>query len=95
MENSLIYDSKKYSSRNIVELNSQGVKVLCPICQTELIVITSKDLVAKYKKPQGIFCPNSDRHVWTKFILIEEREQFWEKVKKRAEEIEAEKNKNN
>jgi hypothetical protein len=91
MDNIIIYDSKKYTSRDIVQFNSQGVKIQCPICYEELLVITSQDLVAKYKRPQGIFCPNKDRHVWTKFILIEEREQFWEKVKKRAKEIEEEK----
>jgi hypothetical protein len=88
MKKNIIYDSKKYSATDGVTLSSKGAIFLCPICQSNLLIITSKETAIQYKKPQGIFCPISDNHVWIKFILIEERQQFWEKVEKNLKEIE-------
>jgi hypothetical protein len=85
MSDSITYNSEKYSSGDIIRLNGEGIKVLCPICHSELLVITSKELVTKYQKPQGIFCPKNNNHVWIKFILTEERNQFWERVGKLME----------
>lgn len=86
MKNSVIYDSQKHSSKDVIKLNAEGIEVLCPTCRSKLLVITSKSLVAEYKKPQGIFCPKNNNHVWIKFILAEERNQFWNKVGKRIKD---------
>jgi hypothetical protein len=83
MENYVIYNPEKHSSKDVVQFNSEGLTVLCPICQSELLVITSKNLAAKYGRPQGFFCPNNNNHVWIKFILAEERNQFWERFEQR------------
>lgn len=88
MKNRIIYDLQKHGSKDIIELNAQGTDVLCPTCRSKLLIVTSKSLVAKYKKPQGIFCPKNNNHVWIKFILVEERNQFWKKVEKRIKDSE-------
>lgn len=89
MKNQTItYDRKQHTSQDIVRLNKQGFDVLCPVCQSKLIFITSLE-EAKGKAPghPGIFCPTNNNHVYTTFNMGSKEmwRRFEVRKKKRAE----------
>ena len=101
-EQQLIYDREKYSSIDIVKLHKQGYDILCSVCNSKLIFITSLQ-EAREKDPghPGIFCPESEDHVYTTFSIggseiqrrIKERETTEaerESIRKKTELLESE-----
>jgi hypothetical protein len=100
----IVYEREKHSSMDIVKLHQQGCDVLCPDCKSKLIFITSLQ-EAREKDPghPGIFCPESDDHVYITFSLgnserqkriIErettknEKQKLWEKIELIESEVE-------
>ena len=70
MSKAVVYDRKNQTSQDIIRIHKQGFDVLCPVCQSKLIFITSLE-EAKGKAPghPGIFCPISNNHVYTTFNM--------------------------
>jgi hypothetical protein len=85
----ITYDRKQHTSQDIVKLHKQGFDVLCPVCHSKLIFITSLE-EAKGKAPghPGIFCPNSPDHVYTTFTM--NRRDFWKRFDEKMKKLEKE-----
>lgn len=84
MSDKVVYNRKNQTSQDIVRLYKQGIIVLCPVCKSELIFITSLE-EAKGKAPghPGIFCPTSPDHVYTTFNM--NGSDYWQKFAQRME----------
>ena len=67
----------KTSSKQVMQWHNEGYSVLCPLCKSELVFITSLE-EAKIKAPghPGIFCPKNSNHYSVSFYLKEARESI-------------------
>ena len=86
----IIYNRKRHKSRDIVSYHKQGFDVLCPVCQSKLIFITSLE-EAKVKDPghPGIFCPTSPDHVYTTFNIGSR--EMWKNFDREVAELKTQK----
>ena len=59
-----VYDGSTEMLRNIPELVSEGVKLLCPKCGAELLIAMDSESAAHLRMPPGIFCSRNARHFY-------------------------------
>jgi hypothetical protein len=64
----IVYDgSLKSKIRIFGEYGNGQLKVVCPKCNDDLLIVLTPADVAKHGKAPGIYCPND--HFWTQFNL--------------------------
>ena len=87
MEKPIVKYKNGTGINSVCELIDNGYKVVCPICNSELIIALDKESAKKYKTHPGVFCPQSSKHV---MILAEiDRKDFWKQVNENVKEPEA------
>jgi hypothetical protein len=79
MKKTVIYNRNEDNIREAFELFSQGYKILCPICKSELLILADYDSSSKYQKHLGIYCPKNENHVGIRLFLRSVREEVWKK----------------
>lgn len=70
MNKSIIFDKNKHNSQDIRRWHKEGYDILCPTCQSKLIVILDLE-ESKVKKPghPGVFCPVDTDHFYLSFNM--------------------------
>lgn len=81
MNKTIIYNLEKYGLAKIYQLHENGYKVLCPVCNSELLFL--KESQSDGKRP-GIYCPVRENHVG--ISLITGRQKLWDKLDRMEEE---------
>ncbi|BBD60469.1 hypothetical protein NIES2109_32660 [Nostoc sp. HK-01] len=76
-----IYDSKCDNLQKALDIYTNGGRILCAVCGSELIIIGYEDktLITKYQLQPGIYCPVSSKHICAKFIFADHFEEFRQK----------------
>lgn len=70
-----IYDGSADSTRHVMERYPNGdLRVLCPQCQEELIVVLDEEAMRRSHRHAGVYCPNG--HVEILFELRSVREHM-------------------
>jgi hypothetical protein len=64
MSDKRVFDGSFESLNDLFSLHPQGVKFLCPVCQTELIVALSWEEGANKGVHPGVYCPKNEKHVF-------------------------------
>jgi hypothetical protein len=82
---SIIYDPELIELSQALELHERGVRLLCPVCHDELLIIDTKKLSAQHQKSQGIYCQNNEQHYYARFVMENERAEFWRKFEELRE----------
>jgi len=72
-----IYSGKPDELSKIKDLLKEEVKILCPICQEELIVALDLESAGKYGVHPGIYCPNNKKHMNQLFSI---KKFDWSKI---------------
>ncbi|WP_392530138.1 hypothetical protein [Nostoc sp. C117] len=83
MDKSFVYVRGSNISE-VVDMHSQGVKILCPVCMSELLIIPDGDMASKHHMAPGVYCPVSKQHVHIKLFLS--RKNVWKRVKEIMQE---------
>lgn len=72
----------------VFSLHENGVEFQCPVCHASVIIVLETDEIHQYKRPPGIYCSESDGHL---FIMIEKRPQnhheFWDQFSELANNL--------
>jgi hypothetical protein len=58
-----IYDGTTESLREVARLYKKGVKILCPVCNGELLVALDFETANAQKVHTGIYCRANTAHV--------------------------------
>lgn len=82
---SLIYGTDTDDLEKILEVHAQGGMILCPVCNSELLVLNTWEAAAKHKKAPGIHCPISESHVHTTFLLADRHDEVWHRFEQRIQ----------
>lgn len=74
----LIYDGKSNNLQKAFDIYTNGGRILCAICGSELIIVGYDDrkLIKEHQVQPGIYCPVSSRHIYARLILGEQFEEF-------------------
>lgn len=89
MTKPIVYDVETSRASEIIKLHEQGHQILCPVCHSELLVLTTLEEAAQqYTGRPGIFCPVSEEHVAVFFWLSEPKKKVWSQFKQWKEEQE-------
>ncbi|MEA5472331.1 hypothetical protein [Spirulina sp. 06S082] len=77
--NTFVYDGNNEDIQKVINLNSEGKKVLCYKCGAELLIISNMEDEKKYRKKSGIYCTADESHIKIWFALSQPRREFWRK----------------
>ena len=81
METKDIKYDKSMSLNEVLDAVARGDRVLCPECDSELVVALDDETIAKLQVHGGVYCSNDQKHV---SILVDTPRDagFWEQFKK-------------
>jgi hypothetical protein len=65
----IIYNREKIGLLEVLRSIESGDRILCHICNEELLRVVSKDDVLKYRRDTGLYCPKDNNHVHRIFLL--------------------------
>ncbi|WP_413200704.1 hypothetical protein [Nostoc piscinale] len=73
-----IYDGKSENLKQALDIYTNGGRILCAVCGSELVIIGYEDkkLITKHLLQPGIYCPVSPKHIYARFIVGEHFEEF-------------------
>jgi hypothetical protein len=82
---SIIYGTDTDDLEEILGVHQQGGKVLCPICNSDLLVIDSWESASPYQKRPGVYCLVSEDHVHSTFLLADRHDEVWRRFEERMQ----------
>ncbi|BAS54380.1 hypothetical protein NIES2135_03670 [Leptolyngbya boryana NIES-2135] len=82
---SIIYKTNTDDLEEILEVHQQGGKILCPLCNSDLLILDSYASASAHQKRPGIYCPTSDEHVNCTFLLADRHDEVWRRFEERMQ----------
>ena len=70
------YDGKSENLQKALDTHSQGGKVICYKCGSELLIFTERGEAAKHNLNPGIDCPKTKMHICATLFFMHEFEEF-------------------
>ncbi|MBE9206767.1 hypothetical protein IQ244_09620 [Nostoc sp. LEGE 06077] len=73
-----IYDCQSENLKQALDIYTNGGCILCAVCGSELIIIgyENRKLIKKHQLQPGFYCPVSPKHIYSRFILGDNFEEF-------------------
>jgi hypothetical protein len=86
MKEEYIFDDALDSTEKIFDLYSHGVKILCPRCRSELLIVPDRESAVKNKTKPGIYCLTNTNHVCRWLVIASESRNFWDRFHQKMQE---------
>ncbi len=80
---SIVYKTDTEDIAEVLDVYKRGGKVLCPVCNIELLIVDTWESASIYKKPPGIYCLTDEKHVCGKFLLADKHDEIWQRFEQR------------
>jgi hypothetical protein len=68
------------SSVEAIEARERGLRIICHICNEELLIVTSDKDVLKFSKTPGVYCLRDENHVRTSLLINRTRKNASSKI---------------
>ncbi len=62
-------DGRSGNLQQALDVQAKGDRVLCDICDAELLMLTDNQTAAQQQLSPGIDCPVSEQHIWQRFMM--------------------------
>jgi uncharacterized protein YbaR (Trm112 family) len=83
---SIVYDPDVTGLTEVLDLYQKGVRILCPVCHKDLLIIDTNELAIRHRKNQGIYCTTDPKHHYERWILKDRHQEFWCRFEERMQQ---------
>ena len=66
------YDGRSENLQQALDVKAKGGRVLCHICDADLLIFSDNKTAAQKQLSPGIYCPVSEKHIWQRFMMSKE-----------------------
>jgi hypothetical protein len=77
---SIIYQTETKDIEKILDVHRQGGKILCPVCNSDLLILDTWESATIHKKHPGIYCLTDEKHVFSLFHLADRHDEVWRRL---------------